>query len=231
MAEYIQGGSGQIPGLGGGTEASWVQLTAAGIVGDEDPNVIKDGAVTESGGFLQIPVDSDALYATLNATYNIRWALPAALVLDGSKPQLLLVEVEFDTLPTGQWTAALGIRDPASTPIGLAAGIRRLVGGNTAPFVNRAAGSATGGAVSATALLAFGCIGAIGAWDDVEIVDNVASSTVSQAGGPAESIPTTNAGAVGLRSRSHLVLSIGSFAAAAETLAIKGRYAVLDLTG
>lgn len=203
-------------------------LTSAMVTGDEDPNSILNGAITQSGDYIQIPVSSSAVLTTMNVGLNIEFALPAALVMDGTKGQVLIVEVTWENLPAAQWIAALGLRDPLSTPVGLAAGISRS-GANTAPVCVRAVAFAQGTAMTATALQSDGNVTVYGDWNDSDIVDNIACCVVEEAG-VVRGTSSGNVGAVALRSRTNLVLFIGHNAGIlhTETLGVKARYAIVD---
>ena len=216
-----------LPPSSGTAGVDWQAMDLASMTGTTDPGGWLTGAVTESGGYLQIPVSTGSNQSTIAGATRLRWPMPATV--NTGAPFVLLSRILFQAKPTGAYGAAVGLYDGVT---GLAAGLRHKTGASVmSSFMNRGAGSSTGNNFTATALSSIGAISVMGDFDGVATLEYSGWSCVEDGGSTKTTSLGTSPAAASTFANQEIILSIphGSTTTEAETLAVKAEYAFLEL--
>lgn len=212
--------------VSGSTAVDWQALDLASMTGTTDPGGWLTGSITESGGYLQIPISTSSNTTSIAGCPRLRWPMPS---VDTGLPYVMLVRILFQTKPSGAYGAAVGLYDGTT---GIAAGLRhRTSTGDMAAFVSRGASSTTGDDLSATSLASYGAISYAGDMDGVATLEHSAWTCLEEAGSTVTAAISTSPAAASSFGAQEVILSIphASVVSEAETLSVRAEYAFVAL--
>lgn len=210
---------------------TWTLIAAADITSTNDPNSIENGAYSQVGDRIRVPVQSTGNHQALTAglTYGIAW--PGSIPLDGTQRGFFLARISVSGVPTGNYRVTLGLFDSTGGS-GMTVGLGKS-GSNMQPVAVKGGSASTGSTVSATALEAVGSVQILGDYDGVVTIDTAGSAGLTEGAG-AEGAAIIGTSASADASNVAMVIAItrqGTGSTSDENIDIKAEWAYISLDG